>query len=237
MDKLEVTVAVTGMNATDNPAPGVAVARSLRHEPQFAGRVIGLGYDTLDPGFYAEGLLDGGAILPYPSAGRDALRDRLHWVRAEMGKAEGASYFVSLRTGWLAYLAGDHTAAEAGYREAIAAKPGVVKPKIGLTLVLYVAQKWKALETVCKQVLAVDAKHPVVRARMAAGYYGAGNYPDAAAIYRKLVDEYPGELDYQTGHAWALQRMGKREEAQKLFQAVLAVSPDNLNANQGAAAK
>ncbi|MBN2575417.1 MAG: ATP-grasp domain-containing protein [Deltaproteobacteria bacterium] len=85
MDKLQATVAVTGMNATDNPAPGVAVARSLRHEPGFAGRVIGLGYDTLDPGFYAEGLLDGGAILPYPSAGREALRDRLHRVRAEMG--------------------------------------------------------------------------------------------------------------------------------------------------------
>ena len=85
MERLDVTVAVTGMNATDNPAPGVGVARSLRHESEFAGRVIGLGYDTLDPGFYAEGLLDGGAILPYPSAGRDALRDRLHWVRAEMG--------------------------------------------------------------------------------------------------------------------------------------------------------
>jgi carbamoyl-phosphate synthase large subunit len=85
MEKLDVTVAVTGMNATDNPAPGVGVARSLRHAPEFAGRVIGHGYDTLDPGFYAEGLLDGGAILPYPSAGREALRDRLHWVRAEMG--------------------------------------------------------------------------------------------------------------------------------------------------------
>lgn len=155
----------------------------------------------------------------------------------EIRKTAGSSYFVSLRTGWLAYLDGDYAAAEAGYREAIAAKPAAVEAKIGLTLVLYVAQKWKALDSVCKQVLAVDAKHPVVRARMAAGYYGAGTYPDAAAIYRKLVDEYPGELDYQTGYAWALQRMGKREEAQKLFQAVLAVSPDNLNANQGAAAK
>jgi len=85
MDKLDATVAVTGMNATDNPAPGVGVARSLRHEPAFRGRVIGLGYDTLDPGFYAEGLLDGGAILPFPSAGREALRDRLQWARAEMG--------------------------------------------------------------------------------------------------------------------------------------------------------
>jgi carbamoyl-phosphate synthase large subunit len=85
MEKLDVTVAVTGMNATDNPAPGVGVARSLRHEPEFSGRVLGLGYDTLDPGFYSAGLLDGGAILPLPSAGREALRDRLQWVRAEMG--------------------------------------------------------------------------------------------------------------------------------------------------------
>jgi carbamoyl-phosphate synthase large subunit len=85
MEKLTETVAVTGMNATDNPAPGVAVARALRAEPAFAGQIIGLGYDTLDPGFYAEGLLDGGAILPYPSAGREALRDQLHRVSAEMG--------------------------------------------------------------------------------------------------------------------------------------------------------
>ncbi|MBN2576836.1 MAG: ATP-grasp domain-containing protein [Deltaproteobacteria bacterium] len=85
MDRVDVTVAVTGMNATDNPAPGVPVARALRHEPSFKGRIIGLGYDALDPGFYAEGLVDGGAILPYPSAGREALRDRLRWIRQELG--------------------------------------------------------------------------------------------------------------------------------------------------------
>jgi carbamoyl-phosphate synthase large subunit len=78
-------VAVTGMNATDNPAPGVPVARSLRYEPAFVGKIIGLGYDPLDPGFYAQGLLDGGAVLSYPSVGREALRDRLLWARAELG--------------------------------------------------------------------------------------------------------------------------------------------------------
>jgi carbamoyl-phosphate synthase large subunit len=81
----EVTVAVTGMNATDNPAPGVAVARSLRHDPSFRGRIVGLGYDALDPGFYTEGLLDAGAILPYPSAGREALRAHLMRLRREHG--------------------------------------------------------------------------------------------------------------------------------------------------------
>ena len=84
-DVVDATVAITGMNATDNPAPGVAVARCLRDEPGFRGRVIGLGYDALDPGFYAAGLLDGGSIIPYPSAGRAALRDHLGRVRETFG--------------------------------------------------------------------------------------------------------------------------------------------------------
>lgn len=155
----------------------------------------------------------------------------------EIAKSAGSSYFVSLRAGWLAYLAGNHEAAEASYREAIAAKPAALEPKIGLTLVLYVAQRWKALETACKQVLSEDPKHTAVRARLAASHYATGNYPDAATGYRKLADGFPGELDYQTGLGWALLRMGKREEALKLFRAVLAVSPDNPNALQGIAAK
>ncbi len=85
MQRIDATIAVTGMNATDNPAPGVAVVRSLRHEPSFAGRVIGLGYDALDPGFYAEGLLDGGSTLPFPSAGRDALFAHLCRIRSVFG--------------------------------------------------------------------------------------------------------------------------------------------------------
>jgi len=155
----------------------------------------------------------------------------------EIRKAAGASYFLSLRTGWLAYLAGDYETAESQYRDAVSAKPKAVEAKIGLTLVLFVAQRWKSLDIACKQVLAEAPKNPTVRARQAAGYYGLGNYPDAAAIYRKLNAEYPGELDYQTGYAWALQRMGKRAEAVKIFQAVLAVSPDNPNAKSGMAAE
>jgi carbamoyl-phosphate synthase large subunit len=79
------TIAVTGMNATDNPAPGVPVARALREAPGFAGRVIGLGYDPLDSGFYASGLLDGGGILPYPSLGSAALRHALVGLRDQFG--------------------------------------------------------------------------------------------------------------------------------------------------------
>lgn len=155
----------------------------------------------------------------------------------EIRKAAGPSYFTSLRTGWLAFLTHDLGAAETSYREAVSAKPNSIEAKLGLSLVLYAAQKWKPLETVCKQILAADPKNIVARARLAAGHYAAHNYPEAAALYRKLMDEYPGDLDVQTGYAWALQRMGKRDEAQKIFRSVIAVSPDNPNALQGLAAE
>ena len=82
---ISAVVGVTGMNATDNPAPGVPVVRSLRADPAFSGRVIGLGYDPLDPGFYADGLLDAGALLPFPSAGRAAVAEKIRLLRREFG--------------------------------------------------------------------------------------------------------------------------------------------------------
>ena len=62
---INITVAITGMNANpDNPGPGLAVARCLRESPEFTGRIIGLGYDGLDPGLYLKDYCDAGYILP-----------------------------------------------------------------------------------------------------------------------------------------------------------------------------
>ena len=73
-------VAVTGLNATDNPGPGVSVIRALRHHPDFNGRIIGLAYDNLEPGIYAKDLVDDVFLIPYPSQGVDALEARLEYI-------------------------------------------------------------------------------------------------------------------------------------------------------------
>lgn len=73
-------IAVTGLNATDNPGPGVGVIRALRHAPEFAGLIVGLAYDPLDPGIYARDLVDQAFLVPYPSQGVDALEERLRYV-------------------------------------------------------------------------------------------------------------------------------------------------------------
>lgn len=72
------TVAVTGINARpENPGPGCAVARCLSEARSFRGRIVGLGYETLDAGLYHPQESDGGYLLPYPAAGSTALLERL----------------------------------------------------------------------------------------------------------------------------------------------------------------
>jgi len=73
-------IAVTGLNATDNPGPGVPVIRSLRDVPNFDGKIIGLVYDSLEPGIYKEGLVDRCYQIPFPSSGLDHLFERIKYV-------------------------------------------------------------------------------------------------------------------------------------------------------------
>ena len=56
MDK--VFVAVSGINAVDNPGPGVAVARSLKEDEELAVQVAGLAYDAMEPGIYMDWVVD-----------------------------------------------------------------------------------------------------------------------------------------------------------------------------------
>ena len=82
-----LTVAVTGLNATDSPGSGVAVIRALRESPDFAVRIIGLSYEALEPGIYLRELVDKTYQLPYPAAGTTALLERLAHIQQQEGLA------------------------------------------------------------------------------------------------------------------------------------------------------
>jgi len=78
-------IAVTGLNATDNPGPGLSVIRAIREAPDFAGRIVGLAYDGLDPGIYARDIVDDAFLIPYPSQGPEALFERLAYIHEQTG--------------------------------------------------------------------------------------------------------------------------------------------------------
>ena len=149
----------------------------------------------------------------------------------------GTTYFATLRSGWLSYLAGDLPGAIASYRAAIAAEPKAVEPRLGLTLPLLAARNWKDLEVASRDVLALDAHNATALARLAAAQYYGANYAGAESSYRQLTGDYPSDLDYKTGLGWALLKLGRTADARQIFTAVLAVSPDNTNAKAGMAVK
>jgi carbamoyl-phosphate synthase large subunit len=78
--KKQLTIAITGLNNTDNPGPGIPVIRSLREAKDFSVRIIGLAYENLEPGIYMEDMVDKTYQIPYPSGGADVLLERIQYI-------------------------------------------------------------------------------------------------------------------------------------------------------------
>lgn len=83
MSKPKYNIAVTGLNAVDSPGPGIAVIRGLRQSEHFDVRIIGLAYETLEPGIYMRDLVDKTYMIPYPSEGHEALLERLKYIHIQ----------------------------------------------------------------------------------------------------------------------------------------------------------
>jgi carbamoyl-phosphate synthase large subunit len=77
VNKQKIVVAVTALNAIDSPGPGIAVIRAIRECADFEVRIIGLSYESLEPGIYMHNIVDKVYQIPYPSAGTDALFARI----------------------------------------------------------------------------------------------------------------------------------------------------------------
>ncbi len=73
-------VAVSGLNNTDNPAPGIPVIKSIAEK----NTTIGLSYDPNEPGNFM-GMCDKTYLMPYPSLGFDELKDRLEYIQKNEG--------------------------------------------------------------------------------------------------------------------------------------------------------
>jgi carbamoyl-phosphate synthase large subunit len=73
-------IAVSGLHRGENPQPGAGIIRSLRRRFPDAF-VVGLSYDVMESGIYAEDGPDEVHLMPYPAAGGAALLDRIDAIR------------------------------------------------------------------------------------------------------------------------------------------------------------
>ncbi len=72
-------IALSGLNATDNPAPGYPVAKSLKEDYS----LIGLSYDPNEPADYFENIFQKIYLMPYPSLGFNELKTRLETIKRD----------------------------------------------------------------------------------------------------------------------------------------------------------
>jgi carbamoyl-phosphate synthase large subunit len=82
MKKPKYTIAVTGLNAIDSPGPGIAVIRALKEAKSFDVRIIGLSYESLEPGIYMHDIVDKTYQVPYPNAGQQVLFERFKYINS-----------------------------------------------------------------------------------------------------------------------------------------------------------
>ena len=77
LKKIKLAIAITGLNNTDNPGPGVPVIRALRDSEIFEVKIIGLAYENLEPGIFLPNIVDKTYQIPYPSVGVEAFMNRI----------------------------------------------------------------------------------------------------------------------------------------------------------------
>lgn len=82
---MEIKVGISGINAIDNPGPGIGVAKSIKQDKELNARIVGLAYDAMEPGIYMDWIVDKAFIMPYPSSGHEAYIERLIYIKKIYG--------------------------------------------------------------------------------------------------------------------------------------------------------
>ena len=82
---MNINLAVSGLNASDNPGPGLGIIKCLRNHTRFNSRIIGLAYDAKEATTYVQEACDEVYLLPYPSAGIKAFQKRIRHIIQKAG--------------------------------------------------------------------------------------------------------------------------------------------------------
>ena len=142
------------------------------------------------------------------------------------------NYTAMLRAGWLSYLKGDYRNAIGYYRKAVLLEPEAIEPRLGLMLPLMASKKWNDAGDVAQKILKLDKKNYLANSRLAYILFSQGKYGEAEKQYRKIISEYPADIEMKIGLGWTYLRMRQNRKAE-VFRAVLMVRKNNVSAQKG----
>ena len=142
-------------------------------------------------------------------------------------------YVATLRAGWLYYLKGRYSDSVELYQKAVKLAPSAAEPKLGLMLPLMAAGRWGEAEKIGEMVLTRAPRNYLAGSRMAYIAFSQGRWKVAEQRYQEVLDDYPGDIEMMLGLAWTWAKEGRAADAKGLFQKVLAIRKDNVNARTG----
>ncbi|MDD3568011.1 MAG: tetratricopeptide repeat protein [Bacteroidales bacterium] len=143
------------------------------------------------------------------------------------------SYELSLRIGWLYYLAGNLKESENYYGKAISLRPYALEPKLGMAYPLSAQAKWNELIVLYNKILEIDPQNTLVNYRMGLIYYNRQEYEKADGYLERVINLYPFDYDTIILLAWNKVALQKYREAKVLFNKALMHSPDDASATEG----
>ena len=160
-------------------------------------------------------------MVDYP----DAIK-ALSGVYAAYPKA----YTVNFRLAYLYFQSGYYANALAHYEAAIQGVPGAIDPKLGKMLVLMTQEKYDDAASLGYQILKLDYMNYYANLRLAYILRIQKKHDLAEKIALKMLALYPTDATFLTEYG-ALQYARKNwEKADAIFQDVLILDPENVDA-------
>ena len=141
-------------------------------------------------------------------------------------------YLEKLRLGWLYYLSGNFANSRENYQAAIAAAPKAVEPRLGYLYPLLAQARYAEVETVAKQILALDPDNYYGSMRLAFALRLQAKHDAALAVTERMLSLYPTDVGYLLEHGLNQTALKQSTVAKQTFEKVLNLDPENVIAKQ-----
>jgi tetratricopeptide (TPR) repeat protein len=135
-----------------------------------------------------------------------------------------------LRRGWLFYLPGRFDESIREYRLAVERNPKSIDARLGLTLPLLAAKRWREAEQAARAVLEIVPNSYAGQIRLVTAQEGQQDWAGMLRTANSLVTSFPSDATAFVYLARANAWLGKRSEAATAYQAVLSRYPGHLEA-------
>ncbi len=135
-----------------------------------------------------------------------------------------------LRRGWLYYLPGHFDESIREYRLAIERNPKSVDARLGLTLPLLAAKRWREAEQSAQAVLTLAPSNYTGMLRLIIALEAQKDWALMLKTAAAMVVSYPSDANAVVYLARANAWLGKRDEAVAAYSATLSRYPGHLEA-------